>query len=130
MKHFVKGGNHVSNDIRIWWVLHVFVKYWINNYYHILFNILKSHVTSVSLYLKTNSTQNEKFSKWIKFSNSFSFELEVQIFPEVFGNRCRYQIFTRPLFEKYPSYHYLYKSPNCSPSILVERSTYFFQKQK
>jgi hypothetical protein len=23
MKHFVKGGNHVSNDIRIWWVLHV-----------------------------------------------------------------------------------------------------------
>ena len=21
MKHFVKGGNHVSNDIRIWWVL-------------------------------------------------------------------------------------------------------------
>jgi hypothetical protein len=28
MKHFVKGGNHVSNDIRIWWALHVFVKYY------------------------------------------------------------------------------------------------------
>ena len=28
----------------------------INNYYHILFNILKSHVTSVSLYLNLTNT--------------------------------------------------------------------------
>jgi hypothetical protein len=69
MKHFVKGGNHVSNDIRIWWALHVFVKYYdprlslhfwkwnkmhhiifLHVFYFHLFNVLLKKVKNVDIF--------------------------------------------------------------------------------
>jgi hypothetical protein len=51
----------------------------INNYYHILFNILKSHVTSVSLYLKVLTRTNTNHKILIEVFSALTWFIERKV---------------------------------------------------